>query len=259
MRNRQINLFHGVRILFVAAVIWSLCSFYLAADETSKVVDYEYSGDTTTVDRKAGITTLKGNAKFRRSDGDYMNADEIIRYENVKPDNSREVIKIVAIGNVEMKEKGMVSTCEYATLYEKEDRIELKGSLDKPAVVDDGGNRMEAPFIIYFRAEDRIYASGLLFSVGLENKGSLDNGALSDSLRREFKNNKISLSDGAAVSKEESEDRWLITDGDKSYIVKKEEDKLDVLARDSVRGHVKVEVKESETVEAESAGKKTGK
>ena len=252
MRNRQIDLFHGVKILFVVMVIWSLCSICLAADDGSKVVDYEYSGDTTTVDRKAGITTLKGNAKFLRSDGDYINADEIIRYEDVKPGNKREVIKIVSIGNVEMKEKGMTATCQHATLYEKEDRLELKGSVDKPAVVNDGGNRMEAPFIIYFRIEDRIYASGLLFSVGLEAKSDLDNGAIPDSLRQEFQNNNIPLSDDAVAAKEESEDRWLITDGDKAYTVKKEEDQLDILAHGSVRGHVKVEVKESEATEEQT-------
>jgi lipopolysaccharide export system protein LptA len=79
--------------------------------------------------------------------------------------------KIEAVGNVDMKEKDMTATCERAVFYETEERIELEGSEDSPAVVDDGKNRMEAPAITYFRREDRLEASrGVSGHVTIEAK-----------------------------------------------------------------------------------------
>jgi lipopolysaccharide export system protein LptA len=236
--------------IVVAVGMWSLCSICLAADAAGKTVTYEYSGDVTTANRKTGVTTLDGNAWFRRSGGDYLNADKITMYKDIE---TGEIIRIESVGNVEMKEKEMSATCGHSIFYETEERIELKGSVDVPAVVDDGENRMEAPFIIYFRKEDRIYASGLLFSVGLEAKGDLENGTIPEGLRQEFKKNRILLSDDVTVSTEEADARWLITDGDKKYIVKKEDDKLDILASGSVQGHVTVEVKEEESEQNEQS------
>ena len=251
MRDRRINLFRGMGVLFSVMAIWSLCFTCLAASETDKTVKHEYSADKMTYGKKSGVTVLDGHAKFRRSDGDYMYADQITMYEDVKPDNKRELIKIVAVGNVEMKEKDTTATCEHSIIYEKEGRIEFKGSAGKPAIVDYGSNRMEAPFIIYFREDENIVASGLLFSVEVKFQSDLDNGAISEDLRQEFKENRISLSDSVSVSTEEADARWSITDGDKVYDVRKEKDTLEVLARDGVRGHVTVEVKEDEPAEEE--------
>jgi len=250
VRNRQISLFHGISIIFAVIAVWGLCSICLATDEASKTVTYEYSGDATTANRKTGVTILDGNAWFRRNDGDYMNADKITMYKDME---TGEITRIESVGKVSLKEKDMTATCEQSVFYEKEGRIELKGSVDTPAIVDDGENRMEAPFIIYFRDEDRIYASGLLFSVGLEIQSDLDNGAIPESLRQEFKNNRISLSDDATVSTEEADAGWLITDGDKKYTIKKEDGKLNVLASGSVRGHVTVEVQEEESEESQES------
>ena len=249
MRNRQINLFRGMSVVFAAMAIWNLCSICLAADETRKTVTYKYSGDVVTADRKSGVTILDGHAWFRRSDGNYLNADKITMYRNVE---TSEIIKIESVGNVEMKEGDMVSTCQQSVFYEEEGRIEFKGLVDAPAIVDDGENRMEAPFIIYFREEDRIYASGLLFHVEIDAQSDLDNGTISESLRQEFKNNKVLLSDDAAVSTEEAGIGWLITDGDKKYIIKKEKDKLDILTGGGVIGRVMVKVKEDESAEEET-------
>ena len=69
---------------------------------------------------------------------------------------------------------------------------------------------------------------GLLFNVEVEAQSDLNNGAISENLRREFKANNISLSGDAAASTEEADARWLIADGNKTYIVKKDKDKLNI-------------------------------
>ncbi len=251
MRHRRINLFHSTGIFFLAMAVLSLYFTCSMAAEASKTT-HEYSADKMTYDKKSGVTVLEGNAKFRRSDDDYLYADQITMYRDVDTD---EIIKLESVGNVERKEKTMTATCEHSIFYEKENRIEFKGSIDKPAIVDSGDNRMEAPFIIYYREEERISASGLLFSVGVEFQSDLDNGTIPDGLRQEFSKNRVTLSDSVVVSTEEAGDRWSITDGDKVYTVKKEKDRLDILALGSVRGHITVEVKEDESAEGSTEEK----
>ena len=68
----------------------------------------------------------------------------------------------------------------------------------------------------------------LLFSVELEVQSDLNNEDISESLRQRFKDNNISLSDNAFVSVKETDTEWLITDGDKTYTVRKQGDKLDI-------------------------------
>ena len=71
-----------------------------------------------------------------------------------------------------------------------------------------------------------------LFGVGLEFQGDLDNGIISKDLRHEFENNNIPFSDSAVVSTQEEGNRWQICvqirDEDKVYIVRQEEDKLNI-------------------------------
>ena len=245
-KNQRINLFPGMFILSMMIIIWGICFVCLAAPETDKTT-YEYSADKMTHNKNSGVTVLEGQAKFSRSNDDYLHADQITIYKDV---NTDEIIKIESVGNVEMKEKDMTATCEHSIFYEQENRIEFQGSIDKPAIVDSGDNKMEAPFIIYFRDDENIVATGFLFSVDMEFQSDLDNGAISDGLRGEFEKNRIKLSDSASVSKDGTEEaRWSITDGDKTYNIKKEEDKLEVLAKDGVRGHVTVEVKEEDSEE----------
>jgi len=69
---------------------------------------------------------------------------------------------------------------------------------------------------------------GLLFTMGLEFQRDLDNVAISEGLRREFKNNGILLSHNPTVSIKEKDSKWLITDNQQSYAVRKEENKLSV-------------------------------
>ncbi len=65
-----------------------------------------------------------------------------------------------------------------------------------------------------------------LFSFEMEAQNDLNEGTISEA----FEDNSISLADDASISKE-TDTRWLITDVDKTYIVKKEEDKLDIYER----------------------------
>ena len=244
MKNRRTNLL--LSIITIAAASAILLFNIPAKAETGRTVQYEYSADKTNFGKKTGITVLDGNAKFIRGDGDYLYAEMITIYRDPK---TNELVKIESVGNVDMKEKDMTAKCNHSIFYEQEERIELKGAAGAPAVVNDGKNMMEAPFIIYYRADERIVASGLLFSVGLEAQGELDNGTISEELKQEFTNNKIPLSDSVTASAEEANVSWLIVDGDKTYIVKKEADKLNIYVKGSVKGHVTVEVKESESAE----------
>ncbi|MFC1714424.1 ABC transporter ATP-binding protein [Candidatus Poribacteria bacterium] len=68
----------------------------------------------------------------------------------------------------------------------------------------------------------------LLFSVAVEIQSDLNNEAIPESLRQKFKDNSFSLSDNASISVKEIDAEWLITDGDKTYTVKKQEDKLNI-------------------------------
>jgi len=58
----------------------------------------------------------------------------------------------------------------------------------------------------------------------------LDNEIISEGLRQEFENNGISLSANATVFREEEGSRWLITDKNQKYAVRKEENKLNIYA-----------------------------
>jgi lipopolysaccharide transport protein LptA len=151
-------------LLVMAAAVLILCFTALTASEAVKTVFYDYSAKKMTVDRKTGVTVFEGDAKLKvRDSDDYLNADKVTIYRDVK---TGELVKMDAVGNVDMSQKGMKATCERAIFYEKEERIELEGSEgseDSPAVsavVDDGKNRIEAPAITYFRGEDRLEARG---------------------------------------------------------------------------------------------------
>lgn len=155
MRNLQIDLPRDINILPVVVIV-VFCFTLLMEAEAADTVVYRYSAKKTTFDRKSGVTILKGDAKIR-SNGNHLDADEITMYKDVE---TGELVKIDAVGNVNLKEGDMAATCEHAIFYETEERIELEGTEDSPAVVDDGKNRMEAPAITYFRKEDRIEARG---------------------------------------------------------------------------------------------------
>ncbi|RZN38743.1 MAG: hypothetical protein EF813_04630 [Methanosarcinales archaeon] len=62
------------------------------------------------------------------------------------------------------------------------------------------------------------------FSMGAEFEGDLNNGSISKELTNESRNNSCLISKSAEVTKNDGE--WRITEGDRSYIVEKEDGKL---------------------------------
>ena len=71
----------------------------------------------------------------------------------------------------------------------------------------------------------------LLFSTELEFQSDLDSGVVSEALRREFKDNGVSLSANVSISNKSiiwKGNRWLITDNRGRYWVKKEKDELNI-------------------------------
>lgn len=73
--------------------------------------------------------------------------------------------------------------------------------------------------------------TGLLFSIDSTHQSDLNNGIIPEELRQgfeEFKRHDIVLSDNAVVSDEGQGSTWLITDSDKQYIARSQEDKLNI-------------------------------
>jgi ABC-type multidrug transport system ATPase subunit len=70
----------------------------------------------------------------------------------------------------------------------------------------------------------------LLFSIGAEHHVDLDCEAITEDLRREFENNKCSLSGNIDVTLKEKGSDWLIIDKDskRTYFIRADEDKLRV-------------------------------
>ena len=67
-----------------------------------------------------------------------------------------------------------------------------------------------------------------LCSVELDFQADLDKSTISENLRQEFEKNNAPLSKNAAVSVEQPETEWLVTDEGKSYPIMKEQDKLNI-------------------------------
>ena len=71
-----------------------------------------------------------------------------------------------------------------------------------------------------------------LFSIDVNMQKELDEGKISDNLRKEFVNNKITLTDTATIkTKDKIRDKgigWQINDGESIYTIRKEEGKLKV-------------------------------
>ena len=67
-------------------------------------------------------------------------------------------------------------------------------------------------------------------SIGMAARGDLNSGSISEDLRQELRDSKIPLSDDATVSVKEADFRWIIADGDKVYIVKRQEKGLGIFS-----------------------------
>ncbi len=80
---------------------------------------------------------------------------------------------------------------------------------------------------MFIESEKEMYTSRTpLFKDKKEFLSHLEKGTVSDVTRQSFKDNGIFLSDKAALAVQEQGKSWKITDKNKKYIVKKEEDKL---------------------------------
>jgi lipopolysaccharide export system protein LptA len=153
-----------IRIAFLYLAIISMVyilvlSVFGQAETTKKLVTYEYSAKRVISGNKTGVTILKGDAKFTKTDPEanakdyHVYADQITIYKDIE---TKKTTRMEALGNVKMKDGDMLVNCARAVMkYEPDEVIEMEGS---PAVVDDGENKIEAPLIKYFRKEDRLEA-----------------------------------------------------------------------------------------------------
>jgi len=78
----------------------------------------------------------------------------------------------------------------------------------------------------------------LLFSVGVEVQSDLNNGTISEDLRQKFTKKGIPLSDNVSVSVE-TDASWLVTSGDAAYIIRRQEDKLNIYGKTILHLHGK--------------------
>jgi hypothetical protein len=90
---------------------------------------------------------------------------------------------------------------------------------------------IQVGMITIFGTQTQAQEKPFLFSVGLDPQGALDSNIILGMLRREFGARGIQFSEDAALSEEKPGSRWLVTVGDKQYVARKEEDKLDVYER----------------------------
>jgi hypothetical protein len=74
-----------------------------------------------------------------------------------------------------------------------------------------------------------------LFSTGLEHQDDLKQGVLSEGFRKEFESHGIAFSHDVTITVEVKDRQWQITDGDQSYIVRKEGEALKLYLLDKTR------------------------
>jgi outer membrane protein assembly factor BamA len=82
--------------------------------------------------------------------------------------------------------------------------------------------------IVLIGTNQAVIRTKMLFHIGLEFQNDLDSKNISAGLLQEFQSKGNSLSDKAAVSIERAGSRWLVTDVQKAYSIRKEEDRLNV-------------------------------
>ena len=83
------------------------------------------------------------------------------------------------------------------------------------------------------------FAPVLKFSTNLEYQSDLDNGIIPESLKSEFKDNGINISEKAIVLKRETEQKkWHINDSYDKYVIEQSEDKLNIYVSVAGRGGI---------------------
>ncbi|MDQ1317497.1 MAG: hypothetical protein QG588_1149, partial [Candidatus Poribacteria bacterium] len=71
-----------------------------------------------------------------------------------------------------------------------------------------------------------------LFSISLDNKTSLDKGKIPAELNQKLRNTNVTLSEKAVLSVLETGIRWMVTDNQQTFLIKKEIDKLSVYSNE---------------------------
>ena len=74
------------------------------------------------------------------------------------------------------------------------------------------------------------FDDNLLFYIGLMFQKDLDNRNFSEKLRRTFKDNGILLSKDAVILTKKTNSRWIITHGNRAYVVRKIDGRLNIYA-----------------------------
>ncbi|MFC1781579.1 PQQ-binding-like beta-propeller repeat protein [Planctomycetota bacterium] len=121
-------------------------------------------------------------------------------------------------------------------LWEYDDWSIRQANISAPLDLGDGriflsGGYNAGSMILQLAQEnDRIVPQPVFqpqFNIELSFQQGLDNGIVSDQLRKELRGNEIILStEGVMVTIEEPENRWLIADGKKRYLIRKEQQEL---------------------------------
>ena len=88
--------------------------------------------------------------------------------------------------------------------------------------------------IVFIGTNQAVIRTKMLFRIGLEFQNDLDSRNISQRLLREFENKGNSLSGKAAVSVGKTGERWLITDVQKVYSIRKEDDRLSIYRTESL-------------------------
>jgi hypothetical protein len=96
------------------------------------------------------------------------------------------------------------------------DSLEFSAPEEKASLVPPSNGRTEKP----------------LFSISLDNKTSLDKGKIPPELNQKLRNTKVTLSEKAVLSVLESGTRWMVTDNQQTFLIKKEIDKLSVYSNE---------------------------
>jgi polar amino acid transport system permease protein len=76
-----------------------------------------------------------------------------------------------------------------------------------------------------------ILKNDYVFSLDATFAGVLDAAEISESLKTEFGNNEITLTDTAAIEVQKPGEKWKVTDGRKTYYVQIEDQQIDVIQR----------------------------
>ena len=122
----------------------------VAEDDDEDVIDG--TADQFKRHEKQGIIILTGNAKINSLQG-FLNADKVTLHEDVK---TGDIIKAVAEGNVELRDKEALATSDHAVLHYVNDTVDLRDNV----VVVQNEDRLTAKHFISEQRTGKQIATG---------------------------------------------------------------------------------------------------